>query len=214
MLVSLYKATPKKVRRVPPKKKKKKKKKKKRKRGSTYLCHRGGGLDFRPSMAFISGLCTLQKRTSHPLLPPSTAYVFGGPVPSLPSPKSRAPPSRELSASRGWAVSNFLGVALCEAWGLVDGNFDQLPEVGERARGAREASDFPSGLLRRRKEGRAKWVWVKMKPPGIGPQGLGLCFHLPGQAMLGTWFFDPQPSEPSNRKSSAEVSEKRRVFEV
>ncbi|CAJ1341574.1 unnamed protein product [Effrenium voratum] len=32
-------------------------------------------------------------------------------------------------ANFGWAVSNFLGVALCEAWGLVDGNFDQLPEA-------------------------------------------------------------------------------------
>ena len=27
------------------------------------------------------------------------------------------------------------------------------------------------------------WVWVKMKPPGIGPQALVHIFHLPGQAI-------------------------------
>ena len=34
-------------------------------------------------------------------------------------------------------------------------------------------------------QGKAKWGWVKIKPPGHGPQVFSPCFRLPGQPILG-----------------------------
>ena len=54
-----------------------------------------------------------------------------------------------------------------------------------------------SSKLVTKKEPEEKWVWVKIKPPGIGPQELVLGSIYQGKPFGVTLLFEPQPNDRS-----------------